>query len=154
MIKKTGANYALADFISPSKQDYIGAFAVSANNGIEKMLSEEKDEYNQILIKTLADRFAEASAEYLHLKVRKEYWGYAPNENLSDDEIKQCKYIGIRPAPGYPSCPEHQDKEIIFDLLSAEKNIGLTLTESYMMNPAASVCRFYFANKESKYFQV
>ncbi len=154
MIKSEGANYALADFISPNKQDYIGAFAVSANNGIEKMLSEEPDEYNQLLIKTLADRFAEASAEYLHLKVRKEYWGYAPNENLSNDEIKRCKYVGIRPAPGYPSCPEHQDKEIIFDLLSVEKNIGLTLTETYMMNPAAAVCGFYFANKESKYFQV
>ena len=154
MIKSEGANYALADFISPNKQDYIGAFAVSANNGIEKMLNEEPDEYNQLLIKTLADRFAEASAEYLHLKVRKEYWGYAPNENLSNDEIKRCKYVGIRPAPGYPSCPEHQDKEIIFDLLSVEKNIGLTLTETYMMNPAAAVCGFYFANKESKYFQV
>ena len=106
------------------------------------------------MVKTLSDRLAEALAEYLHLKVRTEYWPYAPDESLSVEEILRVKYRGIRPAPGYQACPDHREKELIFNLLEAEKNIGISLTDSRMMVPEASVCGYYFAHPESKYFSV
>ncbi|HCP41549.1 MAG TPA: methionine synthase, partial [Cryomorphaceae bacterium] len=111
------------------------------------------DDYNALILKALADRLAEALAEYLHLRMRREFWGYAPDEQLTNDELIAEKYIGIRPAPGYPACPDHQDKETIFELLQA-KEIGMSLTESLAMYPAASVSGYYFAHPQSKYFAV
>ena len=157
--KTAGApNIALADFIAPKesgKQDYIGCFCVTTGFGVdEKALEFEKqlDDYNSIMIKALADRLAEAFAEYLHLKVRKDIWGYASNENLSNQELISEKYIGIRPAPGYPACPDHLEKPTIFKLLNVEQEIGVTLTESMAMWPASSVSGYYFGHPESKYF--
>ena len=153
-------NFALADFIAPKEsgvKDYIGAFAVTAGVGIEKIVTDfekENDDYNSILTKALADRLAEAFTEYLHEKVRKEFWGYSQNENFSKEELIKENYQGIRPAPGYPAQPDHTEKEIIFDLLEVEKNTGITLTENLAMYPAASVCGLYFANPEAKYFNV
>lgn len=153
-------NYALADFIAPKesgRKDYIGAFAVTTGLGIEKLISDfEKrhDEYNVIMIKAVADRLAEAFAEHLHEKVRKEFWGYAKSEKLSNDELIKEKYTGIRPAPGYPAQPDHTEKIILFELLKAKENTGIHLTESLAMYPAASVCGLYFANKNAKYFSV
>lgn len=150
-------NFCLADFIAPEnsgRQDYIGMFAVTAGIGIEKLLEKYKakqDDYSQIMVKALADRLAEAFAECLHAKVRRELWGYAPDEGLDNDEMIAEKYRGIRPAPGYPACPDHTEKEILFRLLDAEK-AGIKLTESFAMYPASSVSGFYFANTESKYF--
>lgn len=149
--------YALADFIAPKDsgvQDYFGLFAVTAGIGIEEKLSEfEKlnDDYNAILLKSLADRFAEACAEWLHQRVRKEYWGYEPSENLTNDELIKERYRGIRPAPGYPACPDHLEKDNLFAVLQPEK-IGMSLTESKAMSPAASVSGYYFSHPESKYF--
>ncbi len=159
---KAGAqpNYALSDFIAPKetgKADYIGTFAVTAGIGIESLVEKfekEHDDYNSILVKALADRLAEAFAEHLHELVRKDYWGYAQDESLSNDELIKEKYVGIRPAPGYPAQPDHTEKPIIFSLLDAEKNTGIILTESLAMYPAASVCGLYFAHPESKYFNV
>ena len=151
-------NIALADFVAPKdsgKQDYIGCFCVTTGFGVdEKALEFEKqlDDYNSIMIKALADRFAEAFAEYLHLKVRKEIWGYASDENLSNQDLISEEYNGIRPAPGYPACPDHLEKPTIFKLLNVEQKIGVTLTESMAMWPASSVSGYYFANPESKYF--
>jgi len=151
-------NIALADFIAPKDSgvaDYIGAFAVTSGIDIEKSIykfEKEYDDYNSILIKALADRFAEAFAEHLHELVRKELWGYAADENFKKEDLIKEKYIGIRPAPGYPAQPDHTEKPIIFDLLDAEKNTGIILTESLAMHPAASVSGLYFANPESKYF--
>ena len=151
-------NIALADFVAPKdsgKQDYIGCFCVTTGFGVdEKALEFEKqlDDYNSIMIKALADRFAEAFAEYLHLKVRKEIWGYASDENLSNQDLISEEYKGIRPAPGYPACPDHLEKPTIFKLLNVEQKIGVTLTESMAMWPASSVSGYYFANPESKYF--
>ncbi|RTL13513.1 MAG: methionine synthase [Flavobacteriaceae bacterium] len=157
--KTAGApNIALADFIAPKeigKQDYIGCFCVSTGFGVdEKALEFEKqlDDYNSILVKALGDRLAEAFAEYLHLKVRKEIWGYASDEVLSNDELIKEQYQGIRPAPGYPACPDHLEKPTIWKLLNVEQEIGVKLTESMAMWPAASVSGYYFANPESKYF--
>ena len=157
--KTAGApNIALADFVAPKdsgKQDYIGCFCVTTGFGVdEKALEFEKqlDDYNSIMIKALADRFAEAFAEYLHLKVRKEIWGYASDENLSNQDLISEEYKGIRPAPGYPACPDHLEKPTIFKLLNVEQKIGVTLTESMAMWPASSVSGYYFANPESKYF--
>jgi len=157
--KTVGApNIALADFIAPKeigKQDYIGCFCVSTGFGVdEKALEFEKqlDDYNSILVKALGDRLAEAFAEYLHLKVRKEIWGYASDEVLSNEELIKEKYKGIRPAPGYPACPDHLEKPTIWKLLNVEQEIGVKLTESMAMWPAASVSGYYFANPESKYF--
>lgn len=153
-------NLALSDFIAPKdsgKIDYIGAFAVTAGIGIEKLIQEfEKnhDDYNSIMIKAIADRLAEAFAEHLHELVRKKYWGYAPDENLSNEELISEDYVGIRPAPGYPAQPDHTEKPIIFELLKAEENTGIKLTESMAMYPAASVSGLYFARPEAKYFQV
>jgi 5-methyltetrahydrofolate--homocysteine methyltransferase len=151
-------NIALADFIAPKdsgKQDYIGCFCVTTGFGVdEKALEFEKqlDDYNSIMLKALADRLAEAFAEYLHLQVRKEIWGYASDENLNNLELIKESYKGIRPAPGYPACPDHLEKTTIFELLDVEKQIGVTLTESMAMWPASSVSGYYFAHPESKYF--
>ena len=137
-------------------KDYLGLFTVTGGIGTENAveLIAGNDDYMRIMVKTLADRLAEALAEYLHYKVRTEYWPYAADETLSIEEIIKGRYQGIRPAPGYPACPDHRDKELIFELLNAEKNTGINLTESYMMVPEASVCGFYFAHPESKYFSI
>jgi 5-methyltetrahydrofolate--homocysteine methyltransferase len=150
--------YALADFIAPKetgKQDYFGGFAVTAGIGIEKLVEEfEKnhDDYNSIMIKAIADRLAEAFAEKMHELVRKEFWGYANDEHLSNEELIKEEYKGIRPAPGYPACPDHTEKRTLFDLLDAEKNAGIKLTESFAMYPAAAVSGFYFSHPDSRYF--
>ena len=157
--KTAGApNIALADFIAPKesgKQDYIGFFCVSTGFGVEEKATEfekQLDDYNSILVKALGDRLAEAFAEYLHLKVRKEIWGYASDENLSNEELIKENYKGIRPAPGYPACPDHLEKPTIWKLLQVEEKIGVKLTESMAMWPASSVSGYYFANPQSKYF--
>lgn len=153
-------NFALADFIAPKesgKKDYIGMFAVTAGIDIEKIIEhyeKENDDYSSIIVKALADRLAEAFAEYLHEKVRKEYWGYESNENFSNEELIKELYKGIRPAPGYPAQPDHTEKLTIFKLLDVEKNTGINLTESLAMYPAASVCGLYFAHPEAKYINV
>lgn len=161
--RKMGAgipNLCLADYIAPKnshKKDYIGGFAVSTGFGSEPILEafiKQHDDYNSILFKALSDRLAEAFAEYLHLMVRKEYWAYDSLENLSPIELISEKYRGIRPAPGYPACPEHSEKRTLFNLLDAEKNAGIVLTESFAMYPASSVSGFYFSHPESKYFAV
>jgi len=149
---------SLADFVAPegSVQDYVGCFAVTAGLDMEgplKRFEEAMDDYNALMLKALADRLAEALAEYLHLRMRREFWGYAPDEQLTNDDLIAEKYNGIRPAPGYPACPDHLDKETIFELLQAE-DIGMSLTESLAMYPAASVSGYYFAHPESKYFAV
>jgi len=149
------ANYSLADFIDPDG-DWIGGFAVGIH-GIEPHLARFKahaDDYSDILLKSLADRFAEAFAEALHRHVRKELWAYAPDEQLTNDALVREQYRGIRPAPGYPACPDHSLKPILFDLLDAKHNAGLTLTESFAMLPTAAVSGFYFAHPESSYFGV
>ncbi|MGJ8591981.1 MAG: methionine synthase [Aquaticitalea sp.] len=151
-------NIALSDFIAPKdsgKQDYIGAFCVSTGFGTDKLAKEfEKnhDDYNSIMIKALADRLAEAFAEYLHKEVRTNHWSYAQDENLSNEELIKENYKGIRPAPGYPACPDHLEKPTIWKLLNVKENIGVELTESLAMWPAASVSGYYFANPEAKYF--
>ena len=152
--------YALADFIAPKDskiKDYIGAFAVSTGFGIEpfiKKYEDDHDDYKSIMLKAIADRLAEALTEYLHECIRKNIWGYVTNENLTNEDLIRCQYQGIRPAPGYPACPDHTEKPKLFALLDAEKNTGITLTESYAMNPASSVCGIYFAHPEAKYFNV
>lgn len=151
-------NYALSDFIAPGdigKKDYIGAFVVSCGFGADELASkyeQDLDDYNSIMTKALADRLAEAFAEYLHEQVRKDYWGYVTDEELSNEDMISEKYIGIRPAPGYPACPDHLEKRKLFDLLDVENQIGVSLTESYAMNPAATVSGWYFSHKESRYF--
>jgi 5-methyltetrahydrofolate--homocysteine methyltransferase len=148
--------FSLADFISPVQGDHIGAFAVSIH-GIEPHLQRfiaAHDDYNKIMLQALADRLAEAFAETLHLKVRKEHWGYAKDEDLSSDELVKETYRGIRPAPGYPACPDHTEKYKLFDLLNATENAGIQLTESLAMYPAASVCGWYFSHPDSTYFGI
>jgi 5-methyltetrahydrofolate--homocysteine methyltransferase len=151
-------NYCLADYIAPKTsgvKDYIGGFAVTAGIGIEQKMKEfEKanDDYSAIMLQALADRLAEAFAEHLHLRVRREFWGYAADEGLSNDDIIAEKYRGIRPAPGYPACPEHSEKGPLFEMLQATKNAGITLTESFAMLPTAAVSGFYFSHPEAKYF--
>lgn len=151
-------NFALADFIAPKEsgiQDYIGCFCVTTGFGTEQLAKEfeaNHDDYNSIMIKALADRLAEAFAEYLHQKVRTDFWGYASNENLSNQELIKEAYKGIRPAPGYPACPDHLEKKTIWNILNVEEIIGVKLTESIAMWPAASVSGYYFANPEAKYF--
>ncbi len=153
-------NLALADFVAPKesgKKDYIGAFAVTAGIGIEKLIErfdKDHDDYNSIMTKALADRLAEAFAEHLHELVRKKYWGYAPDEKFDNVDLVKEQYRGIRPAPGYPAQPDHTEKPIIFSLLDAERNTGIKLTESFAMYPAASVSGLYFAHPDSKYFTV
>jgi 5-methyltetrahydrofolate--homocysteine methyltransferase len=148
-------NFCLADFVSPDEgKDYFGMFAVTAGIGLEKLVEKHKanqDDYSEIMAKALADRLAEAFAECLHEKVRKELWGYSSNEKLSTEDLISEKYDGIRPAPGYPACPDHTEKKLLFELLEAEK-VGITLTESYAMYPGAAVSGFYFSNPNSKYF--
>lgn len=157
--KSTGIpNIALADFIAPKDSgvnDYIGGFAVTTGIGIEKWLKkfeDDHDDYNKIMLQALSDRLAEAFAELMHKKVRTEYWGYSKCEKLSNDELIKEKYRGIRPAPGYPACPDHTEKPILFEMLEAEKNTGIILTESLAMYPASSVSGLYYAHPKSKYF--
>ncbi len=151
-------NYCLADFIAPKETgvtDYIGAFAVTTGIGIEARIAEfEKrhDDYSAILLKSLADRLAEAFAELLHARVRREFWGYAADEKLDNDALIAESYRGIRPAPGYPACPEHSEKGALFELLMATENAGITLTESYAMLPTAAVSGFYFSHPQAQYF--
>ncbi len=148
-------NRSLADYLHPSQKDYIGCFAVTAGTGMEAKLAEfqkDGDDYNDILFKALADRLAEAGAEYLRQQVRTQYWGYSQNEPADNDALIREEYPGIRPAPGYPACPEHSEKETIARLLDMENTIGITLTSSYAMYPTSSVSGFYFGNPESKYF--
>jgi 5-methyltetrahydrofolate--homocysteine methyltransferase len=151
-------NLCLSDFIAPKElniTDYIGMFVTTAGIGaekIEKQFKDAGDEYSALMVRILADRLAEALAEYLHEKIRKEIWAYSPNENVNIEEMLKEKYRGIRPAPGYPSCPEHKLKEIIFNELNVTENIGASLTESYSMMPAATVSGFYFAHPEARYF--
>jgi 5-methyltetrahydrofolate--homocysteine methyltransferase len=153
-------NRCLADYIADKAsgiKDYVGAFAVSAGYGCDELVkgfAAQHDDYNSILVKAVADRLAEASAEYLHEKIRKEYWGYAPQESLANDDLIREKYQGIRPAPGYPACPEHTEKGLLWELLNVEENIGMELTSSFAMWPGAAVSGWYFAHPESKYFAV
>ena len=152
-------NRALADFVAPKdsgRKDYVGAFAVTIQGADElaKQFEAKHDDYNAILVKALADRLAEAFAERLHERVRKEFWGYASNEALDNNALIDETYQGIRPAPGYPACPDHTEKELLFTLIDATKNAGVKLTESFAMLPAASVSGFYFSHPESKYFAV
>ncbi|MHB1685874.1 MAG: methionine synthase [Ignavibacteriaceae bacterium] len=153
-------NLALADFVAPKdsgKEDYVGAFAVTTGHGVDELVKKyevDHDDYSAIMVKSLADRLAEAFAEHLHELVRKNYWGYANEEKLSNQDLIKESYQGIRPAPGYPAQPDHTEKSIIFNLLDAEKNTGIKLTESLAMYPAASVSGLYFAHREAKYFNV
>lgn len=157
--RSKGKDYlALSDFIAPQssgKTDYMGAFCVTTGFGTDELSNEYErahDDYNAIMVKALADRFAEAYAEFLHKKVRTEYWGYANQETLSNEELIAEKYKGIRPAPGYPACPDHLEKHAIWDLLKVEENIGVYLTESLAMFPTASVSGYYFGSPHAKYF--
>ncbi len=151
-------NHALADFIAPKEtgiQDYIGAFCVSTGFGTAELAEQfeaDNDDYNSIMIKALADRLAEAFAEYLHKEVRTKHWAYAQDESLTNQELIKESYKGIRPAPGYPACPDHLEKQTIWKLLNVEENIGVKLTESLAMWPAASVSGYYVGNPEAKYF--
>ncbi|MBB1400244.1 methionine synthase [Pseudoalteromonas sp. SG45-1] len=152
------ANYCLADYIAPKgTPDYFGAFAVTGGleeDDLANVFDAQQDDYNKIMVKAVADRLAEAFAEYLHEKVRKEYWGFAPDENLANDELIRENYQGIRPAPGYPACPEHTEKKKIWQLLDTEKRIGMQLTSSYAMWPGAAVSGWYFSHPEAKYYAV
>jgi 5-methyltetrahydrofolate--homocysteine methyltransferase len=150
-------NQCLADFIAPKgTPDYIGIFAVTAGLGIDKheqRFLDVHDDYSSIMLKSLADRLAEAFAEYLHERVRKDLWGYAADEQLGNDALIREQYRGIRPAPGYPACPDHTVKREMFKLMQCDE-VGITLTESLAMLPAAAVCGFYLAHPESRYFSV
>jgi 5-methyltetrahydrofolate--homocysteine methyltransferase len=159
-LRNNAPNCSLADFIAPVGSgiaDYVGAFAVTTGFGADELAAKyaaEHDDYNSIMVKALADRLAEALAEYLHLKVRREYWGYAANEQLDNEQLIRELYQGIRPAPGYPACPEHTEKGTLFELLDVPAQIGMQLTESYAMWPGAAVSGWYFAHPDSKYFAV
>ena len=161
MAKREGrANLCLSDFVAPKEKqipDYIGGFAVTAGLNIEAKLSDFKsnhDDYSDILLKALADRLAEAFAERMHERVRQEFWGYAPKERLDNADLIAEQYRGIRPAPGYPACPDHSEKRILFELMEAEARTGIQLTDGFAMFPAASVSGFYFAHPEASYFGV
>ena len=159
MVKKDKPNYSLADFIAPKDSgriDYVGGFVVTAGHGADeyaKLFEDQHDDYNGIMTKALADRLAEAFAEYLHKRVRDE-WGFGENEGLSTDDYIRERYRGIRPAGGYPASPDHTEKITLFDLLDATKASGTVLTESCAMHPGASVSGLYFAHPESRYFAV
>jgi 5-methyltetrahydrofolate--homocysteine methyltransferase len=159
-LRNNAPNCCLGDFVAPVSSgiaDYIGAFAVSTGFGADEFAAEfaaAHDDYNSIMVKALADRLAEALAEYLHQQVRKDYWGYAADENLDNEALIREAYQGIRPAPGYPACPEHTEKGTLFELLNVTPEIGLELTESYAMWPGAAVSGWYFAHPDSKYFAV
>jgi len=149
-------NYCLADFIAP-QDDWLGFFAVTTGHGLDELVKEfekQHDDYNAIMAKVLADRLAEALTERMHQRVRKEFWGYSPDENLDSEELIKEKYRGIRPAPGYPACPDHAEKDKIWKLLNVEENTGITLTESRAMFPAASVCGWYFSHPDAIYFSI
>ncbi|EIV8497264.1 methionine synthase [Vibrio vulnificus] len=158
--KPKGANYCLSDYVAPKesgKNDWIGAFAVTGGVNERELADQFKaqgDDYNAIMIQAVADRLAEAFAEYLHERVRKEIWGYAAAENLSNEELIREKYQGIRPAPGYPACPEHTEKGPLWELLNVEETIGMSLTSSYAMWPGASVSGWYFSHPDSRYFAI
>jgi 5-methyltetrahydrofolate--homocysteine methyltransferase len=151
-------NISLVDFLAPAStksHDYIGGFAVTTGIGIEKLVVQHEknhDDYSIIMVKALADRLAEAFAELMHARVRREFWGYAADESLDNELLIKEQYQGIRPAPGYPACPDHTEKQTLFDLLEVEKNTGIILTESYAMYPASSVSGMYFSHPESRYF--
>jgi 5-methyltetrahydrofolate--homocysteine methyltransferase len=151
-------NLSLADLVAPRESgvaDYVGAFAVTAGIGIDarvEAFEAKHDDYSAIMLKALADRLAEAFAELMHRRVRKEFWGYAPDESLSVEDLVAEKYRGIRPAPGYPACPDHTEKGALFRLLDVERNAGITLTESYAMLPTAAVSGFYFSHPDAHYF--
>jgi 5-methyltetrahydrofolate--homocysteine methyltransferase len=149
-------NYSLSDFVAP-EHDYLGAFCVSTGHGVDERAAAYEaagDDYNAILLKALADRLAESLAEYLHRRVRREFWAYAPDETLDNDALIRERYRGIRPAPGYPACPDHSEKSTLFTLLAAPANIGVSLTDSYAMLPASSVSGWYFAHPDARYFKV
>jgi 5-methyltetrahydrofolate--homocysteine methyltransferase len=154
------ANLCLADFVAPKSSgisDYLGGFAVTSGIGLDtrvQAFEAKHDEYNSILVKALADRLAEAFAEYMHARVRKELWGYQPDEMLTNDDLIAEKYIGIRPAPGYPACPDHTEKPLLFSLLEAPLRAQMVLTENFAMLPAASVSGFYFSHPAAQYFGV
>jgi len=152
-------NYCLADFVAPAESgitDYVGAFAVTAGINVERKVAEfesKRDDYSALMVKALADRLAEAFAEWLHLRVRRELWGYASDESLDNAALIREEYRGIRPAPGYPACPDHAVKGPLFELVEAGR-LGMTVTESYAMLPAASVSGFYLAHPDARYFAV
>ena len=153
---KDNPNFSLADFIGP-KNDFLGLFALTTGHGLEKLVSEfeeQNDDYNVIMAKVIADRLVEAFAERMHERVRTEFWGYAENETMKNEDLIKERYQGIRPAPGYPSCPSHEEKDLIWKLLDVEKNTGITLTETRAMSPAASICGWYFSHPKSRYFFV
>ena len=158
MKKTRGQNVCLADFVAPKEtgiKDYMGGFAVTAGLGCEtraKAFEAAGDDYQSILLKALADRLAEAFAERMHQRLRVEYWGYGAEEALLNDDLIAEKYAGIRPAPGYPACPDHSEKPALFELLSARQNTGMVLTESFAMLPAASVSGYYIGHPEARYF--
>ncbi|MFN5309328.1 MAG: vitamin B12 dependent-methionine synthase activation domain-containing protein [Candidatus Kapaibacterium sp.] len=151
-------NLCLADFIAPKEsgiRDYIGAFAVSAGFGTEELCARYEslhDDYSSIMVKAVADRLAEAAAEWLHEKVRREIWAYAADEQFSNEDLINERYVGLRPAPGYPSCPDHTEKQKLFALIEAEKHTDIRLTENFAMYPAASVSGWYFSHPKAKYF--
>jgi len=153
-------NHCLGDYVAPHDSgidDYIGAFAVTAGIGIDKMIAEyeaDHDDYHSIMVKALADRLAEAFAECMHKRVRTEFWGYAADENLDNDALIREQYQGIRPAPGYPACPDHTEKALLWELLDVEHNAGMTLTDSFAMLPTAAVSGWYFSHPEARYFGV
>jgi 5-methyltetrahydrofolate--homocysteine methyltransferase len=160
-LKEAGQpNLCLADFVAPKKSgivDYIGGFAVTAGLGVEEWVArfeQELDDYHAILVKVLADRLAEAFAELMHERVRKEFWGYAKDEKLDVFSMIREEYQGIRPAPGYPACPEHSEKRTLFDLLEADKKMDIKLTENFAMYPAASVSGYYFSHPQAQYFNL
>ena len=157
LVDKSNPNLCLADFISPKGDDYIGLFAVTSGHGLEQIVNKyekDLDDYNSIMVKVIADRLAEAATEWLHEKIRKKDWGYSAQENFNNNDLIKEEYIGIRPAPGYPSCPDHSEKDKIWKLLDVKKNAGIGLTESRAMDPASSVCGWYFSHPESRYFSV
>ncbi len=151
-------NFCLSDYVAPADtgiEDYVGGFVVSAGHGVQALADEfeaNQDDYNAILLKAIADRLAEAFAEHMHERVRKEFWGYASSESLDNDQLIKEAYQGIRPAPGYPACPDHTEKATLFKLLDATQKIRVDLTEHFAMAPAASVSGFYFSHPESQYF--
>jgi 5-methyltetrahydrofolate--homocysteine methyltransferase len=158
--KNTAPNYCLADYVAPKTSglaDYLGAFAVTTGHKIEQKIAEfeaEHDDYQAIMLKVLADRLAEAFAEHMHERVRKEFWAYQPDEQLENDDLIREKYRGIRPAPGYPACPDHTEKALLWSLLEPVQNAGMTITESFAMLPTAAVSGWYFAHPEARYFSV
>jgi len=153
-------NYCLTDYIAPKetgKEDYIGGFAVTTGHKIDEKIAEfdaDNDDYQSIMLKVLADRLAEAFAEHMHERVRKEFWAYQADEDLDNDALIREKYRGIRPAPGYPACPDHTEKATLWEMLKPGANAGMTITESFAMLPTAAVSGWYFAHPQSRYFSV